>query len=496
MNLKQIQLEEEIYTLYLINQTSSITNTTNQVTTTNNVTYGITNKNPTVIPLFKGSQDEICANFYENYPSTFPTSFTGAEIITIPKKVKRHINALPKAVWSKIDNNKVFAVEKCLDYVSYFTGTIFYDDDEDKWINLHSSLLNEKYKKARSNTRIYKNIINALTYSTNATLPVIEIKKNHFGTETYKAGEYSKSYRLAESFVSDNLENYTLTCPDLIFRRRQHNKSKLASALENKIAYNLMVVYNSIELPTVTEKMEEGNRLISINYKTKKGKILAKLSNRKKDKISNFKNKSFVEENLKQYNYLIQNGYFIPNIGNFKSGGRIVDSFNLMPSWIRALIKIEGEDMVEVDYRALHPNLGIKIYSGSTKYITHQKVSDALGIDVIKVKKAHLSFFNERISGMKHSVLFNYYQQEEPELLKKIIEEKSSSIFNHKITSMRMFKLEVEIMTEVIARLNSIGIYVLYIYDALGCKKSDQLVVQKIMNEVILEFGVFTEASI
>jgi hypothetical protein len=61
---------------------------------------------------------------------------------------------------------------------------------------------------------------------------------------------------------------------------------------------------------------------------------------------------------------------------------------------------------------------------------------------------------------------------------------------------MKMFALEVQIMTEIISRLNKIGIYVIYVYDALCCKKSDSNKVQKIMNEVVLEFGVHTTASL
>ncbi|MFT6638396.1 MAG: hypothetical protein ACJAYP_000973 [Flavobacterium sp.] len=498
MNLKQLRLDEEkkINSSNLNNQSISTNYTNNQVTTTNNVTYNYNSTTYSKVPVFKGTKDINEVDFAEKFTDTFPTYLSNCEVITIPKKVKRQINALPKSVWSKVDPNKNFAVEKCLDFVSNFTGTIFYEKNEDRWLNLHSTYLDDRYKRGNSNTMVYNHVINALTYSTNTTLPVIEIKKNQYGGDTYKSGEFSKSYRLTTSFQINKFEKYTLTCNDLILKRRKKHIGGLTLALNNKIAYNLLMIYYSLEIPKEEDILNKSKHLISIGHKTNKGKLLASLNKKRKESIPKYRKKSFVEDGIKQFNYLTQNGLLIPKIGNYKSGGRVVDSINLMPSWIRSLIKIDGEDIVEVDFRALHPNLAIKIHAGISKYITHKKVAETLEIDIVKVKKEHLSFFNKRVKGMRKSVLYKYYEKHEPELLKNIINDKKSSDYRHKITSMRMFKLEVQIMTEVITRLNNIGIYVLYIYDALGCKKSNQDTVQNIMNEVVLEFGIYTEASI
>ncbi len=59
-----------------------------------------------------------------------------------------------------------------------------------------------------------------------------------------------------------------------------------------------------------------------------------------------------------------------------------------------------------------------------------------------------------------------------------------------------MFSLEVKIMSSVISELNRLGIFVLYVYDALYCRKSDFNVVQKVMNRVVLELGVYTNVKI
>ena len=137
----------------------------------------------------------------------------------------------------------------------------------------------------------------------------------------------------------------------------------------------------------------------------------------------------------------------------------------------------------------------MSIYGGSKKFLTHQQVAEESGIAIKRVKIQHLSFFNETLMGMKWSPLYKYYQKTEPLLLKNIEYEKKSSEYNYRITSMRMFAKEVEIMTECIRRLNEIGIYVGYIYDALFCKENEREIVKKIMNEVAVELGVYTIAD-
>jgi hypothetical protein len=63
----------------------------------------------------------------------------------------------------------------------------------------------------------------------------------------------------------------------------------------------------------------------------------------------------------------------------------------------------------------------------------------------------------------------------------------------HTITTKKMFTFEVEIMTDVIKKLNSEGIYVMYVYDALySCTKNIERVKQ-VMNEEINKKGVYTK---
>lgn len=459
----------------------------------NNVTDNLENNRFKTTPCFTNNYSCKSIQFEQTIDDTFPSYLTNCETIAIPKRVKRTVERLPKSVLSKIDSDKSIAVEKCLDFVSNLTGTIFYDNDEDKWKNLHSTYLDEKYRKGKDNTRIYKRVIDALTYSTDSTFPIIEVKKNEYGGDTYLSNEYSKSYRLNESFAIDKIDYYILKNNDFKQKIRKNQLEKLSRAINNKIGNNLLNVYKSIELPTLAEIKNEGDKLVNEGYVTKKGKRLAKLNKRKRENIIGYKSLSFLEDNISRYNYLTQNGLITPSI-SLRAGGRVTDSFNLMPSYIRNLVKIDGEEIIEIDFKALHPNLAMKIYGGKSQFITHQNISDFLNEDIKKVKIEHLSFFNKHPRDMKKSVLYKYYMENEREMMENILKDKKAN--GYKITSKRLFELEVLIMTLIISELNEKGIYVLYVYDALLCKKGQTDTVLETMNRVIIENGVYTIASV
>lgn len=491
MNLNVNEIKEK--------QSQSISNLqsksiiTSVSTTINYVTGDLENDNLLKKPYFIGDYSCKTTLFGNGLDDTFPTYLTNCETIAIPKRVKRNLGKLPKSVLSKIDSDKSVAIEKCLDFVSNFTGTIFYENEEDKWKNLHSTYLDQKYRKGNDNTRIYKRVVEALTYSTDSTQPIIKVKKNEYGVESYMTNEYSKSYRLNEVFCVDKIDYYILKNNDFKQKVRRNQLEKLTKAINNKIGNNLLNVYKSIELPSLDEIKKEGDKLINKGYVTKKGKRLAKINKRKKENIKGYKNLSFVEDNISRFKYLTQNGLITPSISS-KAGGRVTDSFNLMPSYIRNLVKIDGERIIELDFKALHPNLAIKIYGGKSKYITHQNIANFLNEDIKKVKIEHLSFFNKHPKDMKKSILYQYYMDRESEMLENILNDKLTN--RYKITSMRLFELEVQIMTQIISELNKNGIYVLYVYDALLCKKSQTDIVLETMNRVILENEVFTIASV
>lgn len=214
----------------------------------------------------------------------------------------------------------------------------------------------------------------------------------------------------------------------------------------------------------------------------------------KNDYWNDWQNRSFVEDNIKLFEFLTGRGFMIPSAGGVESGGRVVDSFSLMPAWIREQITIDGKKLAECDYTALHPNIAIKLYQGKESYITHQKVAEKAAIDVKMVKVEHLAFFNKKWVEMKKSPLYKYYSQHEPLMLERICKDKAAN--GYKVTSHKMFKIEVDIMTDVITSLNAKGIQVLYVYDALVCEEQDKAVVIEAMNRIVLEHGVKTSVKV
>ena len=481
-NYSGSEKKDNYYLLY----NSNSTNTINYVT--ENKPSKINSENP----YFK-KDVTINDEYFEWENSTFfPIFLCEATSITIPKVVKTQINKLPKKILKKIDKDLDVAKEKCMVVASNLTSMLF-KDDEYNWTSLSSRILQEQVQKGKDNTFYYQYVIEALKYSTNNTIPIIECKRNSFGHDSYEKGNLCKQYKFSSKYQNNNLFNYTLKNKDCINNRRKHLYKKLGLALKNPIAQNLIEIYSKIETPTEENIINRGKALIKEGFKTRKGKLLTYINKRSKEFFIDFENRTFLEENLKQFKYLTSNGYMIPAIGDSKSGGRVVDSFNLMPSWIRKMCTIDKDEIVELDYSAFHPNIALSIFGGSTQFLSHQQVAQDLNKDITEIKIEHLSFFNKHPKDMIKSILFEYYSNKEPFMLDKIIQDKYQN--NYKNTSKLLFKKEVEIMTKCITILNKQNIYVLYVYDALYCKKSDQSIVKEVMNKIVIEKGVYARVG-
>lgn len=442
---------------------------------------------------FRKELNPFLLNFKSLNNDTFPKKLQDFSVIEIPRQVRRSIERLPKGILFKIDKNKKVAVEKCLVVVSNLTSTLFREEDDERgyWKSLNSEILQEQVKKGRDNTYSYTNVLNALMYKTSKREPVIEVYKNSDGKESYQEGKYSKKYRLTETFrTKQSIINYELTCSDLIEKRTRYFKEEYSKNQDNPLFKNSVEVMDRVTLPSEEYLISVAKELIADNYTTKKGKILTLLNKKSRDYYKDSSKRSFVEENIKRFNDLTADGFIFPKIGDEKSGGRLTDSFVLMSSWARKEILIDGEPIEELDYKALHPNIAVSLYGGKVKYLTHQQVAKELNIDLGIVKRNHLSFFNMEIPHMKSNPLYEYYRKAEPEMLVNLLEDKRAN--GYKSASRRMFRKEVEIMTECVEILNDLGIYVLYVYDALYCKKSVAKTVAEVMNKIILKHGVYT----
>lgn len=406
--------------------------------------------------------------------------FPNVNSILIPKKAQYNLRKhVSKPMLRTIDTNIDIAVEKCLVFL-YNLASTYYTDD--KWKSLSSKILHQQSRNA-DNTYIYTKIIDVLTTGT-STGAFIEVDRS------YQVGMQSKKFRLTDTYLKAGLVEYIINDVGIIRTRNKIYYQQLCEAMANPICSNLIAMYPKIDLPTSEELLSIGKLLAKEGRTTKKGKILTMRNKHKDHYWLDVKNRSFVEDNIELFEFLTCRGFMIPSAGDFHSGGRVVDSFTLMPSWIREQITIEGKKLIECDYIALHPNIAINLYDGSLTYLNHQMVADRTGIHVDNVKIEHLSFFNMKWNDMRKSQLFDYYSKHEPDMLANIYHDKNEH--GYKITSQKMFGVEVAIMTDVIKYLNDKGIYVLYVYDALLCEGKDFDLVAKTMNRIILEHGIRT----
>ncbi len=417
--------------------------------------------------------------------------FNKSNVIKVPSKVayalKRHI---PKYLLHKIHDDTDVAIELCLLFLTQLNSTYYVlhdtEDNSEGWKPLKTEYLRDMLCVS---PMTYKYVREALEHPIR-TGAILECDYH------YMIGEKSFKYRLGNAYVGKGLVNYELKTSTVISLFEKHLNRAYHKAYNETISRNLIEFYTSVTLPTIDEIQEEAKRLVGRDYISNKGKKLTFLNKHTKSYFKNPQELSFVEDAIKIFHYLTDNGFMIPVIGNERSGGRVVDSFALMPSWIRRLVKINGTPYTECDYSCLHPNIAIALYGGKQEYLTHGAVGLASSIEEKTVKLEHLSFFNKTPWQMRQSPLYDYYMAHEPRMLKNILHEKNISPYRHKATSRRMFVKEVEIMSDVIYQLNSEGIYVGYVYDSLFFHPRHADRVKELMDEKILKRGVKTKAKL
>ncbi len=409
----------------------------------------------------------------------------------IPKKVKRALERTSRVLLrTKVHQDRNTAIELCLLFCAKITNDYIkqklYRKEEheelNEWVQLRAKYLRTYFGSKWGDYSIIKEFL--------ISNGIIECNYKS------KFRKYCYGYRLGSNYKGKGEELYefkTKEAKRLIEREYERTRKEL---LQNPICLNLIEFLKQVQLPTEDAIKKAAKDLVRSGYKSKKGKLLSFLYNHPRKSIKDNQSKSFVEEDIKIYKYLLNTSLMYPKVGSKESGGRIKHSFCLMPSWIRNLIRVNGVPFFECDYSCLHPNIAIAIYGGKGAYLTHQKIADDLLIDVGEVKRLHLSFFNSKCWQIEDSELYEYYKKHEPIMLHYLMIEKKRSGYKHKITPRRMFAKEVEIMTDVIIKLNSEGIYVGYVYDALFCHPRHKLRVKEVMDEIVLKHGVKTEAKL
>lgn len=410
--------------------------------------------------------------------------------LIVPNKLPKAIDYMDEKTLLSIHDDKLVAKELILYFASFLTPTLFHDHFDR--LHLHSDMLTKRLAPAK-----YYNVINACLRGTPQKGPFIERDSKYY------PGSHSKSCKFTPHYSNCPACKYKIKSRILkdIYIRNLLNQIK--ETADNPIVANLLQFYGKVglELPKREFLLAEGKRLSEIGFHTKKGK---RLLMRNRNPLSRFAKKynteavSFVEDNIRLYEILTSSGLRMPSIQSIDSGNRVTDSFTLMPSWIRSQVRLDGEPLTEVDFGALHPNIVMCLYNGKGKTICHRQVAEALCVkseDFSSFKAHHLAYFNKHPGDMPNSAfgIHEYYSVNEPDLLQKIVFDKNRN--GHCYTSRIMFRKEVQIMTDCITTLNSKGIFVLYVYDALLCEAAHRDEVQKVMNSVASAHGVFAPAK-
>jgi hypothetical protein len=426
--------------------------------------------------------NEICTQF--------PLFIRKNNIIKIPSKVEYVIRRyVAKKLLDTIHPDRNVAVELCLLFLTELTSTYFDkldDPNSEGWKSLHAEYIRDFLSV---NPMTYKHVTTALKEATSKGA-ILECDEDRI------IGKKNYYYRLGEGYIGKGIVCYKIKTSVAQSLLNKNRLRILNQSNSNPIFKNLLQFYKDITLPSIDEIEKEGDRLIALKHKTKKRKLLKRLGNHNKSYFKNPKKYSFIEDSIKIFKYLTDDGITIPKIGGIKNGGRITDIFTLMPSWIRKMIKFKEQELVECDYSCLHPNIVIKLYGGSKEYLTHAQLAITMQTDVDSIKVEHLSFFNKKVWQMKESILYNYYKENEPIMIQNVIAEKYKSELKHNVTSRRLFEKEVQIMTDVITILNQEDIYVGYVYDALLSHPKDANRVKEVMDGVAIKHGIKTTAKL
>lgn len=485
----------------------SVPSNTNTLSNTNNnnsihicllETYDVnSSEDIELIEVTEQNKEKVCPNLPKNnedvnLPKTAENfKLKGYDTFHINKKIpslfeKRYVaSKLLKAIHSDVE----VASEMCIFYISLIQRP-YIDENSTGYTSWHPSVLTSIFGSK------YVAIQKALLTGT----------KNGAIIETdgqYIVGEKCKGYRMTETYAKCGYKLYQPKTQWLKDALRKYHMSQLSKTDGNVIVKNMFSVYGLIQLPTHDEIIAEAKRIIKTG-ETIKGSKLVYLNKQSRapylDQYGNVKDGiRIVEDQIELFDRLVEAGYLIPSVTE-SSAGRVCDSFTLMPSWIRKLVKINGERIVECDYKCLHPNIAMSLYGGNGRYLTHSQIASDLDIPTHIVKHEHVSFFNRNTTSkkvvpgfMESSVLFNYYREHHPQMLANIIDDKM--VNGYKITYKKMFNKEVDIMTDVINTLNEQGIYVIYVYDALYCHPMHKETLTRVMNETIIRYGVFTKVG-
>lgn len=430
-------------------------------------------------------------------PGLYVEKFVKNYNLVVPNKVYKFLEEHIGNDYKRIHKDKETALDLCMMFLDLFSNT-YYNVMFEGWLTLKSTYLRERVQHTATT---YKDIIDSLTKPMGLKKkPLLEVR------HSYSVGNYSKMYRLSEDFRCKGVQRYVVKSERARRVLENFRRRTLKRRVVNEIVVNQINLYSKLELPTEEHLFEVAKQRVKEGYRNSKGKLLVFKKDIEEKKLDP-KKYSIVEDDIIRYIRITFGGeMFFPIVSEEAAGGRVTDVINLLPKWIRMELRIDGEEVVEVDYNCLHPNIALSLYGdGSKKNVNHDIIAKELNISRLEAKIEHLSFFNRPITsgringvyirGMKDSPLWEYYASKELKMLEKVCREKAGQGYEYRKTTRRLFSKEVEIMHDCIKKFKVLDIHASYIYDAFLCKKSDYDKVKQVMDSVAYEHGINTEAG-
>jgi hypothetical protein len=451
--------------------------------------------------------DKKSVTLQRQFEERFPTT------IRVPKKIERNTMYLKLAKAKRLTK---LSEDEIIDGIMLATSILpFYDLENDYKDQTKFKNVSRKYFITLFGNN-YKSVIDSLIKGTN-TGPVIEcdnhyIKANPILNITGK----SLGYALTYTYRNKGWTIYELKTQrgrDIYFKL---NLGRISQMYTNPIVNRIVETYASVELPTAKDLKTYGKELIKKGHRTNKGKFLVSLNGKKKEdrlpqvikkysKIVDNPEFSWLEENIEDFKYLTQPSFFIPNETEDNNGRRVVDSIALMSSWIRKLIKIDGQPIREYDYKALHANIALKEYGSEEECnllqgdvytnIMNAYTSDVKRDDIkqeflvlinLPVDRKQQKNKNKSKTIMQDLPLHDILLEVAPVFIKNLYEAK---LDNYKAPSEKLLGIETIMQEVTCIEMKKQNIKGLYCYDAMYGVDSK---IEEIMNNTAKEFGYGT----
>lgn len=406
-----------------------------------------------------------------------------SDVIKIPSKVEAKLKYITKTELKTIHSDEQTAKELILVILSNFKETYILSKQNDAtepvkagFKVLNATVLKQQVRLSSKSSPYAKILKLLIKYG------VIEKGRN------YSVGNRSNEYRLTDRYFGKGIVSYEFKSKVLRARNRKMVEDNLRKVLTSEIAYNELKNRERLTFPTNEEALEYLKGLAKKGVTNKRGKKLVHLNKRSKEAFQ-ADNSVYIEDYVLILSYLRE--MVIPIVTGADGGGRVITSFNFMPSLLRPLIKFDGEELKEKDYMTLHPNIIQFIHGGSNKNaITHDKVAAYLNIERHIAKIEHLSFFNKKWELMYESPLYKYYIDNEPKMMQNLFESKKEN--GYKSTSRDCFLFETELMRANIKEAKKEYINVVYCFDAIYTTEGSEERLGEIMNKQAELFGILS----